>query len=254
MSSQMYFRLFWHDCRSVRCVLAVSDRGCYQRCAAADWGRTETKGRDSVLWTFGRAGVSVHCLSLWLGSKVRSIFLLLHRPAYLYCKKENCTKEFVTTIFFCLFSPALHAVSLPTLSCSYCMRKVGLWNFLQIEGLGGDTEVLRDSAGPSGPTAGPASVSTDGDGSGSVSPTPAPTTPCRMKLRSQDSTRTDQASSKAGNMPENVICVIHLYTKDCCFSFFIHYMVQYSCFQHMTSLHFFLSRDWPQGSCAACLN
>ncbi|MED6287491.1 hypothetical protein CHARACLAT_016915 [Characodon lateralis] len=72
------------------------------------------------------------------------------------------------------------------------MRKVGLWNFHQIEGLGGDTEALSNTAGPSGPTAGPASAATDGDVFGSASPTPAPTTPCRMKLRSQDSTRSDQ--------------------------------------------------------------
>ncbi|XP_012706136.2 nuclear-interacting partner of ALK [Fundulus heteroclitus] len=87
---------------------------------------------------------------------------------------------------------ALHAMSLPTLSCSYCMRKVGLWNFHQIEALGGDPEPQPNAAGPSGPTAGPASAPTDVDVFGSVSTTPAPTTPSRMKLRSQDSTRSDQ--------------------------------------------------------------
>ncbi|XP_008398901.2 nuclear-interacting partner of ALK isoform X1 [Poecilia reticulata] len=115
-----------------------------------------------------------------------------------------CSESLAVQVSACIVSlcgwganPALHAMSLPTVSCSYCMRKVGLWNFLQIEGLGGDAEAPPNPAGPSGPTAGPASAASDGDASGSVSPTPAPTTPCRMKLRSQDSTRTDQDEGTA---------------------------------------------------------
>lgn len=99
---------------------------------------------------------------------------------------------------FIYFSPALHAMNLPILTCSYCMRKVGLWNFHQMELMSGDGDILPNSAGQSVQASGPASAPTQ-EGQGeqpmSVSPTPA-TTPCRMKLRSQDSTRSDQASFK----------------------------------------------------------
>lgn len=200
--SKCMFWLPWRNCCPVWVLFflffAVSDRGCDQHCAAVDWGRTETKGRDSLLRVFGRAGVCMHRFSLWLGSEVRWIFF------HVITKKI-----FITNALFSLSSPALHAMSLPTLSCSYCMRKVGLWNFLQIEGLGGDTEVLPNLVGSSGPTAGPASAASDGDASESVSPTPAPTTPCRMKLRSQDSTRTDQASSQEARRSKLFDLCIH---------------------------------------------
>ncbi|XP_071358666.1 zinc finger C3HC-type protein 1 [Trachinotus anak] len=91
-------------------------------------------------------------------------------------------------------SPALHAMNLPILTCSYCMRKVGLWNFHQMDGMGGDGDVSMNTVGPSAQAAGPVSAAaheSQGDRSTSASPTP-PTTPCRMKLRSQDSTRSDQ--------------------------------------------------------------
>lgn len=74
------------------------------------------------------------------------------------------------------------------------MRKVGLWNFHQLEGFGGDTEASLDTIGHSTQAAGPASVCSEdvpGDSSATATPT---STPCRMKLRSQDSTRSDQAS------------------------------------------------------------
>ncbi|KAM4570183.1 zinc finger C3HC-type protein 1 isoform 2-T2 [Odontesthes bonariensis] len=92
-------------------------------------------------------------------------------------------------------SPALQAMNLPILTCSYCMRKVGLWNFHQMEVVAGDVETSPNTTGPSAHVAVPASATTSdgqGDPSTSASPTP-PTTPCRMKLRSQDSTRSDQA-------------------------------------------------------------
>ncbi|XP_040886259.1 nuclear-interacting partner of ALK [Toxotes jaculatrix] len=91
-------------------------------------------------------------------------------------------------------SPALHAMNLPILTCSYCMRKVGLWNFHQMEGMLGEGETIPNTVGQSAQATGPASAATQegqGDHSTSSSPTPA-TTPCRMKLRSQDSTRSDQ--------------------------------------------------------------
>lgn len=89
-------------------------------------------------------------------------------------------------------------MNLPILTCSYCMRKVGLWNFHQMEGTGDDGDVLPNTVGPSAPATGPVSAAMhegQGDQAASASSTPA-TTPCRMKLRSQDSTRTDQASLK----------------------------------------------------------
>lgn len=85
-------------------------------------------------------------------------------------------------------------MNLPILTCSYCMRKVGLWNFHQMEGMGGDGDILLNNAGQSAQASVPALAAMhEGQGDQSASPTPA-TTPCRMKLRSQDSTRSDQAS------------------------------------------------------------
>ncbi|XP_071772113.1 zinc finger C3HC-type protein 1 [Centroberyx gerrardi] len=91
-------------------------------------------------------------------------------------------------------SPSLRAMNLPILTCSYCMRKVGLWNFYQMEGTGGEVDAFPNTLSPSAQTPGPASAATQeaqGDRSASASPTPA-TAPCRMKLRSQDTSRSDQ--------------------------------------------------------------
>ncbi len=93
-------------------------------------------------------------------------------------------------------------MNLPILTCSYCMRKVGLWNFHQMEGTGGDGDAPSNTVGSTAQTSGPASVTTQegqGDQPASASSTPV-TTPCRMKLRSQDSTRSDQASFKQMNV------------------------------------------------------
>lgn len=78
------------------------------------------------------------------------------------------------------------------------MRKVGLWNFHQMEGTGGDGDVSPNTVGTSAQATVPAlAVTHEGQGEqpASASSTPA-TTPCRMKLRSQDSTRSEQASFK----------------------------------------------------------
>lgn len=96
-------------------------------------------------------------------------------------------------IFFHL-SPALRAMNLPILTCSYCMRKVGLWNFHQMEEIGGETETVPSSAGVSAHGTGSVLATCSDSQADSASPTPA-ASPCRMKLRSQDSTRSDQASS-----------------------------------------------------------
>ena len=91
-------------------------------------------------------------------------------------------------------------MNLPILRCSYCMRKVGLWNFFQMEGTLCDVDVSTHTVGPSTPstpttvTAAVALPEGQGDQPTSASSTP----PARMKLRSQDFTRSDQASFKQG--------------------------------------------------------
>lgn len=98
---------------------------------------------------------------------------------------------------FLHLSPTLHAMNLPILTCSYCMRKVGLWNFHQMEVTGGDGDASLNTVGPSPQAAAPASAATqEGPGDQPASASSTPTTPCRMKLRSQDSTRSDQACFK----------------------------------------------------------
>ncbi|XP_062338592.1 nuclear-interacting partner of ALK [Osmerus eperlanus] len=97
-------------------------------------------------------------------------------------------------------SPTLHAMSLPMLVCSYCMRKVGLWNFHQMEGSagGGDSSVPSTPTRVQSPT--PTHVQdTRGDRGTPTSPSPS-STPSRMKLRSQDSTRSDQTEGSPAPM------------------------------------------------------
>ncbi|CAJ1054862.1 nuclear-interacting partner of ALK [Xyrichtys novacula] len=114
-----------------------------------------------------------------------------------------CTEPLAVQVAACIVSlcgwaasPSLKAMNLPILTCSYCMRKVGLWNFYQMEGLGagGDDNGANNTGGPSAQTAVAASAATH-EGAAeqptSASSTPV-TTPCRMKLRSQDTTRSDQ--------------------------------------------------------------
>ena len=122
---------------------------------------------------------------------------------------RSCTQNpvFLTThLSLYLPSPALEAMSLPILTCSFCMRKVGLWNFHQMEGTVTEDETFYSSPSPTPtPTHAPgqvlgAAVAQEGPGDQSVaSPTPTSTpttvtvtTPRRMGLRSQDTTRSDQ--------------------------------------------------------------
>ncbi|KAG5845094.1 hypothetical protein ANANG_G00135210 [Anguilla anguilla] len=79
-------------------------------------------------------------------------------------------------------SPTLNSLHLPVLTCSYCQRKVGLWSFHQIEGMVGDGD--ESFSTPSTPGPGP-------EGRADRT-TPSSPTPCRMKLRSQDSGRPEQ--------------------------------------------------------------
>lgn len=110
-------------------------------------------------------------------------------------KGENlCSEPLPVQVAACIValcgwtaSPALRAMNLPILTCSYCKRKVGLWNFHQMEESSGNNwENVSQPLSMSDPGATQESL-----GDCTVSPTTA-ATPCRMKLRSQDSTRSDQ--------------------------------------------------------------
>lgn len=90
--------------------------------------------------------------------------------------------------YFFFLSPSLETMNLPILTCSYCMRKVGLWNFYEMEG----TEDGDASAPASGPVSSATPEAQD-DQAASASSAPS-ATPRRMKLRSQDTIHPDQAS------------------------------------------------------------
>ncbi|XP_075886299.1 zinc finger C3HC-type protein 1 [Nelusetta ayraudi] len=114
----------------------------------------------------------------------------------------QCSEPLAVQVAACIVSlcgwaasPAMHTMSLPILTCSYCMRKVGLWNFHQMEGTMDDGDASANTEGPTTPTSTPASAAiNEGQGEQSTFATLTPTTPpCRMKLRSQDSTRAEQA-------------------------------------------------------------
>ncbi|KAJ8262250.1 hypothetical protein GJAV_G00164300 [Gymnothorax javanicus] len=92
-------------------------------------------------------------------------------------------------------SPALNSLHLPVLTCSYCQRKVGLWSFHQIQEAGAIVEG-EDHCTPSTPsTPGPGP-----DGRGGDKATPSSLTPSRMKLRSQDASRPEQAEASSSPM------------------------------------------------------
>ncbi|KAL7370885.1 hypothetical protein ABVT39_013546 [Epinephelus coioides] len=139
--------------------------------------------------------------SMSLTEDVISVILQLIEDEQKRKGESPCSQPLAVQVAACIVSlcgwaasPALHAMNLPILTCSYCMRKVGLWNFHQMEGTSGDGDVSPNTVGPPAHTTGPASaVPHEGqvDQPASASSTPA-TTPCRMKLRSQDSTRSDQ--------------------------------------------------------------
>ncbi|XP_003972923.1 zinc finger C3HC-type protein 1 [Takifugu rubripes] len=109
--------------------------------------------------------------------------------------ETSCTEPLTVQVAACIValcgwaaSPSLQTMNLPILTCSYCMRKVGLWNFYQMEGTGDGDE--------SAPASGPVSSATpevQDDEAASTSSAPA-TTPRRMKLRSQDTTHPNQGN------------------------------------------------------------
>ncbi|XP_062374513.1 nuclear-interacting partner of ALK [Sardina pilchardus] len=91
-------------------------------------------------------------------------------------------------------SPAQLALNLPILTCSYCMRKVGLWNFHQMENAAG-SEGDASSVAASPPTTPRPGQEGAGDGFAHT-PSPSPTL-SRMKLRSQDSSRSESVEGNA---------------------------------------------------------
>ncbi|KAJ8007255.1 hypothetical protein DPEC_G00115650 [Dallia pectoralis] len=94
-------------------------------------------------------------------------------------------------------SPALNSMSLPILTCSICMRKVGLWNFHQMDGTGKavDGESPTSPSTPTSSTPLPTLESSAlvGEKRAPTSPSPSPT-PCRRGLRSQDKGRCSEQS------------------------------------------------------------
>ncbi|XP_041636287.1 nuclear-interacting partner of ALK [Cheilinus undulatus] len=141
--------------------------------------------------------------SMALTEDVVSVVLQLIEEEQKKKGKTQSTEPLAVQVAACIVSlcgwaasPALKAMNLPILTCSYCMRKVGLWNFYQMEGMGGggDEDTSSNTGGTPAPTTVTPSAAThegQGDQPSSTSSTPA-TTPCRMKLRSQDTTRSDQ--------------------------------------------------------------
>ncbi|XP_051910971.1 nuclear-interacting partner of ALK [Hippocampus zosterae] len=111
-------------------------------------------------------------------------------------KGTACSEPFAVQVAACIVSlcgwaanPDVPIATLPILSCSYCMRKVGLWNFHQMELTGGNGDAgTEPTTAPAAPTPPQESL---GEQTTPSSPTP-PSTPSRMKLRSQDSCRSDQ--------------------------------------------------------------
>ncbi|XP_059182377.1 nuclear-interacting partner of ALK [Centropristis striata] len=139
--------------------------------------------------------------SMSLTEDVISVILQLIEDEQKRKGTSPCSESLAVQVAACIVSlcgwaasPALHAMNLPILTCSYCMRKVGLWNFQQMEVMGGDGDASPNTVGPPAPATAPAPAAThegQGDQPASASSTPA-ATPCRMKLRSQDSTRSEQ--------------------------------------------------------------
>lgn len=144
--------------------------------------------------------------SMSLTEEVVSVILQLIEDEHKRKKDSPCSEPLAVQVAACIVSlcgwsasPALHAMNLPILRCSYCMRKVGLWNFFQMEGTLCDVDVSTHTVGPSTPstpttvTAAVALPEGQGDQATSASSTP----PARMKLRSQDFTRSDQGEGTA---------------------------------------------------------
>lgn len=84
------------------------------------------------------------------------------------------------------------------------MRKVGLWNFYQMEGTG-DGDASAPASGPV--SSATAEVQDDQDASASSAPS---ATPRRMKLRSQDTIHPDQAGIDQKKLDEVSVLILTL--------------------------------------------
>ncbi|KAI3366398.1 hypothetical protein L3Q82_000553 [Scortum barcoo] len=91
--------------------------------------------------------------SMSLTEDVISVILQLIEEEQKRKAGTPCSEPLAVQVAACIVSlcgwaasPALHAMNLPILTCSYCMRKVGLWNFHQMEGTGSD----GDASSPTG--------------------------------------------------------------------------------------------------------
>uniref|UniRef100_A0A3B3ZHZ6 Uncharacterized protein n=1 Tax=Periophthalmus magnuspinnatus TaxID=409849 RepID=A0A3B3ZHZ6_9GOBI len=139
--------------------------------------------------------------SMSLTEDVVSVILQLIEEEQKRKGESSCSEPLAIQVAACIVAlcgwaaPSQCTMNLPILTCAYCKRKVGLWNFHQMEEAAGDVENVPNSVSTSGPgTTSPAPVPHEGQGDGpfpATTPT-TPTTPCRMKLRSQDTTRLDQ--------------------------------------------------------------
>lgn len=126
----------------------------------------------------------MYCSSLWLGSQVK-----IQSVTFDAILADFLLNFYFTQLFaMFLFSPSLQAMNLPILTCSYCMRKVGMWSFFQMETV---SESENPPQSPTSPAALTPSQGTSGEKGMPTSPSQSPT-PCRMKLRSQDPTRSEQ--------------------------------------------------------------
>ncbi|KAF3859184.1 hypothetical protein F7725_021583 [Dissostichus mawsoni] len=79
--------------------------------------------------------------SMSLTEEAISVILQLIEDEHKRKRDSPCSEPLAVQVAACIVSlcgwsasPALHAMNLPILRCSYCMRKVGLWNFFQMEG------------------------------------------------------------------------------------------------------------------------
>ncbi|XP_072310325.1 zinc finger C3HC-type protein 1 [Eucyclogobius newberryi] len=140
--------------------------------------------------------------SMSLTEDVVSVILQLIEEEQKQKGDSPCSEPLAVQVAACIValcgwaaSPTQCTMNLPILACSYCKRKVGLWNFHQMEETAGDLENVPNPVSTSGQgTTSPAPVTHEGQGD-SAFPVTTATTPRRMKLRSQDTTRPDQGEA-----------------------------------------------------------
>lgn len=132
--------------------------------------------------------------SMCLTEDVVSVILQLIEEERKRKGEDLCSEPLAVQVAACIVAlcgwtagPTLHAMNLPILTCSFCKRKVGLWNFHQMEESA--SSIWENVTHPVNTPVPGATLESQGDCT--LSPTTA-STPSRMKLRSQDSTRSEQ--------------------------------------------------------------